>query len=195
VASYSQRRSDVSHYPYHKAYIWERSFGADKLRLKVGAGAFVGVDCRSSSQRRLKAFVKGVATTKVFGKTYSIARLEYSDQTSGRILNHRVYVKLGSRTFVNFNKKYTSPCRSLSRPLWNTGKFTVFNIKFNIFVYVGTIGVYIRGTVSSRGDAGICACPTTLRACADVKPSVTLTVSGGASASLLVCYNASSVKF
>ena len=99
-----------------------------------------------------------------------------------------MYVKLGSHTFTNIDRRYDVPCKTLSNTLWNTGEFTVFNLKFNIFVSVGTIGVYIQGSVSSRGDAGICVCPATLRACADVTPSLALTVGGGASASLLVCY-------
>jgi len=188
VASYSQRRSDVTTYPYHRAYIWGRTLGVDKLNLKVGAGAFIGAYCTSSTTKRLKAFAKGAATVQIFGRTYRIAHLEYSDRTSGNYLYHRVYVRLGSRTYTNVNRRYyLGSCRRQSYPLWNTGTYTVFNLKFNIFVFVGSIGVYVRGSVSSRGDARICACPSTVRACADIKPSLTLTVAGGASASLLVC--------
>ena len=188
VASYSQRRDDVSSYPYHKAYIWGKKFGVDKLNLKVGVGAFIGAYCTSSTQKRLKAFAKGAAKVQVFGRTYNIAHLEYLDYTSGDYLYHRVYVKLGWRVFTNIKRNYyLGSCRSQSYPLWNTGEFTVFNLRFDIFVYVGTIGIYIRGSVSSTGDASICTCPSTVRACADVKPSLTLKVSGGASASLLVC--------
>ena len=88
MASYSQHRDDVYCYPYHKAYIWEKSFGVDKLSLKVGAGAFIGTTCGTSSQKCLKDFIKDAATVKVFGRSFSIAKVEYSDHTSGDTFYH-----------------------------------------------------------------------------------------------------------
>jgi len=86
----------------------------------------------------------------IFGRSFSIAKVEYSDHTSGDTFYHRVYVKLGSHTFTNIDRRYDVPCKILSNTLWSTGEFTVFNLKFNIFVSVGTIDVYIQGSVSLR---------------------------------------------
>ena len=57
-----------------------------------------------------------------------------------------------------------------------------------IFVFVGSIGVYIRGYVSSCGDVNLCAYPSKVSTCGNVEPSLSLRVSGGASASLLVSH-------
>ena len=71
VASYSQRRSDVTEYPYHVAYILGKKFGVDHLNLKIGAGAFAGfyVSC---STARYKFFAKAAAKVNVFGLTINV---------------------------------------------------------------------------------------------------------------------------
>ena len=187
VASYFQRRNDVTTYPTHKAYIWGRTYGVDKLNLKVGAGTFIGAYCQINANKRFKVFVKGAAKVEVFGRTFNLAHLEYSDHTSGNYLHHKVYVRLGSNVIRNtYNSYPIGPCESNNRNLWNSGEYTVFNLQFNIWVFVGTVRVYIRGSVSSRGDLNLCTCPSNASACGDVKPSLSLRVGGGASVSLLV---------
>ena len=194
VASYYQRRNDVINYPNHKAYIWGKTYGVDKLNLKIGAGAFIGAYCQSNANKRFKVFAKGAAKVEVFGRNYNLAHLEYSDHTSGNYLYHKVYVKLGSSVLKNtYRSEYIHSCKSNDITLWNSGAYTVFNLRFSIWVFVGTISVYVRGSVSSRGDLGICTCPSKLSACGSVKPSLSLTVSGGASASLLVSHESRSV--
>ena len=125
----------------------------------------------------------------IFGKAINIAHLEYSDHTNGNSLYHRVYVKMGWNVIKNINKLYhLNSCEDSSTILWSSGSHTVFNFKFGIFAFVGTIDVYISGTVNSHADLGICACLSILSACGNVKPSLTLCVSGRARASFLVNY-------
>ena len=182
VASYSQRRDDVTTYPYHRAYIWGKTYGVDKLNLKVGAGAFIGANCK-----RFKAFAKGAAKVEVFGRTFNLAHLEYSDYATNNYLYHKVYVKLGWNVAKNiFTSKYIGYCHKYQKNLWSTSEYKVFDLQFPIFVFVGTINVYIRGYVSSRGDLNLCACPSKVSACGNVEPSLILRVGGGASTSLLV---------
>ena len=198
VASYSQRRGDVLTYPYHKAYIWGNTYGVDKLNLKVGAGGFIGAGgfggfiraINIFSSKRSKVFAKAAAKLQVFGRSFSLVNLEYSDRTFGdKTLYNNVFVKLGSNVIKNIYKTYTiSSCKNNNKNLWNSGEYTVFNLKFNIWVFVGTIGVYLRGSVSSRGDLNLCICPARVSACGNVVPTLTARVSGGASASLLVSY-------
>ena len=190
VANYSQRRSDVTTYPYHKAYIWGKTYGVDKLNLKVGAGAFIGASC----DKRFKAFAKSVAKAEVFGRTFNLAHLEYSDYTSNDHLYHRVYVKLGSHVEKNvFTPYQIASCHKYQKNLWSTGEYKVFDLKFNIWVYVGTVHIDIRGYVSSRGDLNLCACPSQVSACGNVEPSLSLRVSGEASASLLVSHKSTCI--
>ena len=190
VASYSQRRNDVATYPNHKACIWGKSYGVDKLNLQVGTGAFVGAYCQINANKRFKIFVKAAAKVEVFGRTFNLAHLEYSDHTSGNgYLYHKVYVKLGSNVIKNtYNSYHIGPCQSNNKNLWNSGEYTVFHLEYNIWVFVGTVGVYIRGSVSSRGDLNMCTCPAKVSACGDVKPSLSVRVGGGASASFLVSH-------
>ena len=189
VASYSQRRHDVTTYPNHKAYIWGKTYGIDKLNLKVGAGAFIGAYCKPNADKRFKAFVKGAAKVEVFGRTFNLAHLEYSDYTSNNHLYHRVYVKLGSYVVKDISTSYyIGSCHENHKNLWVTGQYSVFYLKFHIPVFVGCVSVYIRGYVSSRGDVNLCACPSKVSACGNVEPSLSLRVGGGASASLLVSH-------
>ena len=191
VASYSQRRYDVTTYPYHRAYIWGKTYGVDKLNLKVGVGAFIGAYCATNANKRFKVFAKGAAKVEVFGRTFDLAHLEYSDHTSGNnYLYHKVYVKLGWKVIKNTYKRYyISSCQRYDKNLWQSGEYTVFNLKFGISVFVGKINVYIRGSISSRGDLTMCTCPSKVSACGNVKPSLSLRVTGGASASLLVSHD------
>ena len=185
VASYFQRRNDVTQYPTHKAYIWGKTFGIDKMNMKMGAGTFAGAYW-SGLTKRLKLYAKATAKAHVLGKTFTIADLEYSDHTSGNTLYHKVYVKLGPSVHTNINAQYDLSCRSWKTNLWSSREFTVFYFEYIMFIYIGTINFNIKGAVSTSGNAGICLCPADLLACANVVPSVTLHVTGGASANLLV---------
>ena len=82
VASYSQRKSDVINYPLHKAYIYGKTFGVDKLNMKVGAGAFAGINLNSTSFG-FKFFVKAVAKVYVFGLPFNVLDMEASGNTLG----------------------------------------------------------------------------------------------------------------
>ena len=58
VASYSQRRHDVTTYPHNKGCIWSETHGVDKLNLKVRAGAFIGAYCKPDANKRFKLLSK-----------------------------------------------------------------------------------------------------------------------------------------
>ena len=192
VASYSHRRNDVYRYPYHKAYIWWDSFGVSKLRLKVGAGAFGGAYYSSNTRKRSKIFAKYTTSVEVFGRTFNVAGLEYGDITTGSSLTRYKYASYGLYVYTFNEYHYTlgSTCRKDSTTLWDASNKQIFHVEFPIFVYVGTVGVYITGYVGSRGDlsAKVCACSKVVHSDGNIKLSASLTVGGGASASLLVCH-------
>ena len=190
VASYSQRRSDVTTYPYHRGYIWERNFGASKLRLRVGAGAFAGAYYDKNTDKQSKVFAKYTAVLELFDKTFSVADLEFSDVTSGTNLTRKKYAKFGQKVYLSNSSSFTlgNTCRERSNTLWDESKYEIFNVEFPIPVYIGTVGVYITGYVGSKGDSSAknCACSKVVHSCADAKLSLSLTVGGGADASFLV---------
>jgi len=184
VADYSQRQQDVMTYPVHKAYIWGKNLGVSKLELKMGAGAFIGAGCSGS-----KIFARAAAKVKVWSKTFDVAELEYSDIYTENTAHHRVYVKLGSTTYKNVDTSANiSACDKDIRyeVLWSTSRRRIFGFSFDIFIFVGTLGVSLSGTVRSNANASLCLCPQYLRACVDVMPSATLRVEGSGRASLLV---------
>ena len=184
VASYSQRRRDVLTYPAHKAYIWGREHGVSKLKYKVGVGAFVGAYC-SNITKRFKIFAKAVTKAHVFGKDYPIGHLEYADYTAGSYLYHKVYLKLGSNVLININKRYDLSCRSSRKTLWDTTR-KIFDSRHSYFIYVASLTFSVRGIANTKSTAGVCMCPLNLTACANLSLSITLRVTGGAEAGLLV---------
>ena len=184
VASYSQRRNDVLTYPTHKAYIWGEKHGITNLNVKVGMGAFVGAYCGGTTNR-LKVFGKAVTKVHVLGSDYNIGHLEYTDYTDNTALYHKVYVKLGSAVLTNINYRYALSCRASRQTLWDTSR-TVFNRGISYFIYVGTLNFNIRATASTTGTSGVCMCPLTLTACVNLRPSVTLRITGGGQVDFLV---------
>ena len=188
IASYYDRRRDVLTYPRYKSYLMGRNYGIRSLYFQIGAGSFAGTYC-STTTKRMKLFNKVAARVIVLGHTLEVARLEYSERTSGSWRYHKVYVKLGSSVRTNVYKSSYVSCTSSNKNWWYKSA-TVFTYKYDYYVYVATISFYIYGTVSTRGDGGICMCPASLSACAQITPSITLRVTGGASVNLAVCnYN------
>ena len=94
-------------------------------------------------------------------------------------------MRLGSSVYTNINQRFDLSCRNSQRTLWDRSK-TIFNFRFSYFIFVGTLTFYVRGTVRTTGTAGVCMCPLRLTACANIRPSVSLRVTGGGQASLLV---------
>ena len=110
IASYYTRRSDVSNYPDHKAYIYARSFSAGSLGMSVGVGAFSGMAI-SSQSLSYKHFAKAAANIELFGRTYSLASLEISRYTYATMLYEKRYLKWGSSTLRNDDSKMSAQCK------------------------------------------------------------------------------------
>ena len=189
VASYYDRRSDVRNYPKHKSYLIGRNYGIDKLYLQIGAGTFNGA-YSSGYTKRLKFFNKVAARAILLGSTLEVARLEYSERTSGSYRYQKIYVKLGSTVRTSIYRSYShtkkrATCTSSKGNFWyKSGR--VFTFQYSYFVYVATIKFYLYGTASTRGDGGVCICPLSLSGCVRFTPSVTLRVTGGTLTNLAV---------
>ena len=198
VASYYDRRSDVLTYPNYKYNLMGRNYGVNSLYFQVGAGTFAGTDTGTTAgtyisiitnTKQMKFFMKVAARVIVLGKTIEVARLEYSERTSGSSRYHKVYVKLGSTVRTNTYKKSSDGCKSSNGNMWYKSGSVLF-YRYNYYVFIATISFYISGTASTRGDGGICMCPGRWSACAEFTPSATLRITGGASVNLAVCsYN------
>ena len=191
VASYSQRRSDVINYPSHKAYIYAKTFGVDKMEMKVGAGAFAGINVNITNAG-FKLFAKAAAKVSVFGRTIDVVDIEVSSYALQNILAYKLYLKLGTSVQLNENKKIELKVDLVKYTTNVVKSIEIFHLRWPIFVYVGTLNVYIKGTVSIELNSGVCASmsflPLTVKGNADAKLSLNLRITGGAYASLVVNY-------
>ena len=192
VASYSQRRKDVIDYPSHRAYIWGKTFGEDKLRLKVGAGAFAGQHV-STTSIRLKFYSKVAANIEVFRIPIKVVDIETSGKyASGNTLDYRTYILQGNTVGVNDNKaeKLGSDLKKFTQSVSRSKQ--IFYRRWPIFVYAGFVNVYLQGSLTSQVnfDLGAKASIQSLNAEVNLgaRLSFSLRVSGGASTSLLVNY-------
>ena len=191
VASYYDRRSDVSNYPSHKAYIWRKNLGTGDINMRVGVGAFSGMTVNSQSMS-YKQFAKAAASAYVYGSTYSIATLQTSMSTSG----YHLYVKLGNgvrintnlriNVNVNTNTKSDSDCRSR----YSSSSITILNTEISFYVYVSSLYVGLSGSASFSINNKMCACisypPPTAKGSAQLTLSFGLRVTGDTYTSLAV---------
>lgn len=189
VASLYERRNDVTMYPDHRAYIWGKTFGGSKLNLKVGAGAFAGLYL-SSTTIRGKFFSRVVAKVNVFGISINVVDILSNSNVSNGIQINKIYVKQGNSVSKNSNKQIkldSNPTRDTT-PLSDSKK--IFHKSWPIFVYVGTLHVYIEGALTYGVNLGTYAStsypPPTVEGSISAKFSFGLRVSGGTYATLLV---------
>ena len=187
ISSYSSRRSDVSNYPNHKAYIWAHTTGVSELSMRIGAGVFCGMAV-SSASAGLKLYSKAAATAYVFGRTYDVADLSTSTYTSGTNLYHSFYVNRGGYTYRSSSKKTNPDGKRQTNYYSGSGRISSPTIR--IYVYVGYMSVNFRVSASTEVSAGTRACssypPPTAKASIDATLSSTLSVSADASTTLLV---------
>ena len=188
VASYSDRRSDVTNFPKHSAFIWGKSFGISNLNMEVGAGVFAGVGLTSSNMN-YKFYARGVANVDVFGRNYDIVDFEISRSAIGNYIHDKIYVS--QTRLVNSKRKVEPKCVKTSNEI--SGGIQIMNTDMSIYVYVGYISVGFSGRVSFGLGWGLCACLSlpplsepNATCNAKLKLSFHMSVNGDAAASLLV---------
>ena len=185
VESYSQRRNDVRSYPNHKYSItWGRAHGINNLYLQTAGGAFSGSYC-SYYTRRMKLYGKTSIRAYVFGVTYNVAFLQYTDFTSGSNLDRYVYVRLGNTVYINRRWQLSSSCYSGTSSLWSMSR-SLFTLRVSAFIYVSTMYFNVAGSVYTTGSVKSCICPYQMTACTRFKPSLYFYVRGGGTATLAV---------
>ena len=189
VASQSQRSSDTSSYPRHKAYIYGKTLGISEANLKAGAGVFFGL---SNDCDNLKGFGKVYATGTVLSESRDLADIEILLQKTGTTLSGSIQAEIGGNTLVSrdLNSLDASSCVSYTTPLTRS-RYRLFSFTHSIFVYVGTIDVGIGAYLglSINFDAEACASISVnnlASGTAAIVPQISFSIEGSASASLLV---------
>ena len=191
AASYAQRRSDVINYPHHKAYIWGRTFGVDMMKMKVGAGAFAGISINTTNTS-FKFYAKIVAKIYIFKIPLNVVDMEMSSNNVGKTLIYKIYLKQGNSVDVNETRKIELAL-NLTKVATNIDRSRdIFHIRWPLFLYITTINLYLKGTVSSGMNINTCAgisfLPPFAKGDVDAKLSFSLRISGGTFVSLLVNY-------
>ncbi len=184
VASYSSRRSDVSTYPLHMAYIWDKKFGVSKLYCQVVAGGFVGVDNDGS---HFKLFAKAAAKGYAFGRSATAFHAELQILKENTNWRTKLYAQIIGRVLVNCDHRYSGPTWVYECLLYSSPKYTLISFEYPIFIIVGilrfNVGVYVQLQVDSNAQASLDVISS---ASAVLVPKVIMTASASASASLVV---------
>ena len=201
VQDLNTRNLDIQSYPMHHAYIWEKKFGVPELNLGAAFGAFAGFGGEDNPSS-FKLFAKGVARATAFGhsKTFFEALLSSENKPGETQINNRLYVSLVGKVLVDYSKEIPL-CKSWKYPLYRSPEYTLMEHSAPLFIYIAVLKfeVSLKTQLGVEADLGAC-----IDQCASVKgaliPSLTLSASAGASASLLVghmilCHNSTSCNF
>ena len=190
VASLSDRQSDVINYPRHRAYLYGKTLGINKANLKAAAGVFFGL---SSDCDNMKGYAKAYAEANVLSRKRTLADIEILLQKTGTTVRGKVFAEIGGNTLVNEDRTVdgSNRCRTYNTPLTRS-RYRLFRFTYSIFVYVGTVdfsvNVYLAMGVNFDAQAcGSLSVYNLLSGTAGIVPRVSLSVSGSASVTLLVC--------
>ena len=137
VSPYSSRRSDVTSYPLHRAFLWERRLGTSQVNVQLAAGAFAGVRDLSNA----KLFGKAVAKGNLFSRSRTIAEAfaEALYQNGG--IRIKLYAQINGNILVNINS-YTSlrsGCFTRTASVLRRFQYRIIRFTHSVYVYAGTI--------------------------------------------------------
>ena len=183
VASQSSRAADVRNYPNHRAYIWGKTLGISQANIKVGAGFFVGYH---PTCRNLKAFGKAIARANLLRWSWNILHAEVLLEKTDSQVRAKLYFKLLSNVLIDRSRATCTP--SPSRTLYSSRRYSLSRVSYSIFIYVGTLSLYLQPHIQAHLDfrTEYCVNLRRLRAFAGIGPRLTFTVEGGVRGNLLV---------
>ena len=187
VASQGSRAADVRNYPNHRAYIWGKTLGISQANIKLGAGYFLG---HHPTCPNVKAFAKAIAQANLLRWSWTILHAEALLEKTDSELRAKLYFKVNRNVFVDWSPtiNYTTTfCTTFSRTV-PSPRYNLPGVSYSIFVYVGTLTLYLQPYVQGHMDfrAELCGNSTSLRALEEVGPRVSYTVEGGVTGNLLV---------
>ena len=188
VASQRSRAADVRNYANHRAYIWGKTIGISKANIKVGAGLFMG---HHPTCPNFKIFGKAIAKATILRWSWNIMHAEVLVEKTDSQVRRKLYFKLRSNVLVDSSSSSTTTiCATLRRTLYSSPRYSLGRLSYGIFIYVGTLSLYIEPHVQAHINfrAELCANNylRTLRAFAGIGPRLTFTVEGGVEGNILV---------
>ena len=185
VASRSSRVSDMTTYPYHRAYLWGRKFGISDLNVQFAAGGFAGI---SRSNANYKMFGRAVAKGYAFGRSATGLDAQILNEKQDNRVHLKLYASVVGHVLVNTDEwRTTSYCVSKDWPLYDSSRYTLLSFSTSVFIFVGFLRFNIKVTAEMNVDARAEMCiGLPADASATLLPSLALRAEGSASASLIV---------
>ena len=189
VASHSSRAADVRNYPRHRAFIYGKKIGISKANLKIGAGVFMGIN---PSCPNFKAFGKVAAEANVLKWSWNIINGEVLLEKRDNRLYSKLYLKIRSNVLINSYRVFNfKKCYKPSQTLFSSNRYSLRRVSYSIFVYVGTLSLYIQPHVQAHLDSRqeLCTNGLGLSVLAGIGPRISFIVEGGVRGNLLVRHN------
>ena len=188
VASQSSRAADVRNYPNHRAYIWAKTLGISQANIKLGAGYFLGYHPTCPN---LKAFGKVTARAKLLRWSWNILHAEVLLEKTNTQVRRKLYFKVLNNVRADSSSTISwsgTSCATIPRTTTSTPRYSPGRLSYSIFIYVGTLTLYVQPHVQGHIDAQaeLCASSRRIRAFGSIGPRVTFTVTGGVTGNLLV---------
>ena len=187
VSSLSTRQADVRRYGCHKAYIWGKKFGVSKGNVQVAAGVFIG----ANTAMEYKVFGRAKAVGHAFGRTKTALDFLVLREKRTTSASTKLYAEIVGKILLDFNEYSASiVCRNYRNSLYKSSKYTLFNLRFSVFVYATTLSFGIAGYVRLNTDLIVEFCENigSLTAEGGLETVITMELQAYASANLLVRY-------
>ena len=134
----------------------------------------------------LKAFGKAIARANLLRWSWNILHAEVLLEKTDSQVRAKLYFKLLSNVLIDRSNATCTP--SPSRTLYSSRRYSLSRVSYSIFIYVGTLSLYLQPHVQAHLDfrTEYCVNLRRLRAFAGIGPRLTFTVEGGVRGNLLV---------
>ena len=138
----------------------------------------------------IKAFAKAIVRANLLRWSWTILHLEALLEKTGSHVQTKLYFKINSNVLVDWSRtiNYTTTfCTNFSRTV-SSPRYNLPGVSYSIFVYVGTLTLYLQPYVQGHMDfrAELCGNSTSLHALKEAGPRLAFTVEGGVTGNLLV---------
>ncbi|CAH1781875.1 unnamed protein product, partial [Owenia fusiformis] len=178
MQSPSSFSTDNSRYPDNRHCLAHFRLGVSNANANLYAGAFAGINRKYCNW---KIFARVYAGANVLGKSFSLVSAHFYQYKYGTSFKLRAYLKIGSKTHVDYTLTYNVPSYSQT---WS--KYWQWDIDiWGINIYIGSLTLRVTIKPGVHLTVKVNPCYTGCAVCATVTPKVTLQISGGAFASLL----------
>ena len=139
----------------------------------------------------LKAFGKAIARANFLHWSWNIFHAELLLQKTSTQVHIQLYFKVLNNVLIDLSLTINcsdTSCATIPRRTVSTPRYYLSPYSYSIFVYVGTLTLYVQphvqGHINARAE--ICASSSRVRAFASIGANVTFTVTGDVTGNLLV---------